>query len=112
MKQVPLKAMKDDLSRYVELSAKEDIVITKHGVPAAILVGLGDPDALWEEALSRNPRLKERIAKAQASAKAGRVKTLELAKPKKPAQRQTTMGGPGKSPQKSTRTRTKTSRVA
>jgi prevent-host-death family protein len=82
--------MKDDLSRYVDLSAKEDIIITKHGVPTAVLIGLTNPEDLWEELLLRAPRFKERIAKARADARAGRVKTLDEVRaefdiPKKPA---------------------------
>ncbi len=38
MKQVPLSKVKDGLSRYVRLAAKEEVVITHHGKPAAVLV--------------------------------------------------------------------------
>ncbi|NJM42732.1 MAG: type II toxin-antitoxin system Phd/YefM family antitoxin, partial [Anaerolineae bacterium] len=77
MKQVPLKEMKDDLSRYLRLATKEDIIITRHGVPAGILIGLDDPEDWWEEMLLRDERFKARVAQARQSARAGEVFTLE-----------------------------------
>jgi prevent-host-death family protein len=77
MRQVPLKELKDDLSRYLRLAVKEDIIITRHGVPAGILIGLEDPDDWWEEMLLRDPRFKARVAQARRSAREGRVFTIE-----------------------------------
>jgi prevent-host-death family protein len=42
MKRVPLSEVKDDLSRYVQLAAHEDIVVTRHGRPAAVLIHRAD----------------------------------------------------------------------
>lgn len=39
MKEVALSAMKDDLSRYLRVAGKEEIVITRHGKAAGILIG-------------------------------------------------------------------------
>lgn len=77
MKQVPLKEMKDDLSRYLRLATKEDIIITRHGVPAGILIGLENPEDWWEEMLLRDARFKDRVAQARKSAREGQVFTLE-----------------------------------
>ena len=76
MKQVPLNEVKDDLSRYLKLAATENIIITRHGVPAGILIGVQDPEALWEEMLLNDPRFKSRIAQARSSLRAGKGKTL------------------------------------
>lgn len=38
MIQIPLNQVKDDLSRYLRMAEKEDIIITRHGVPAGILI--------------------------------------------------------------------------
>lgn len=89
MKQVPLKKAKDELSHYVALSATEDIIITKHGMPAAFLIGIANADDLWEEMLLRDPAFKLRIAAARQSAREGRVHSLdevadELGIPRKP----------------------------
>jgi prevent-host-death family protein len=39
MKKVPLSVIKDDLSEYLRLAEAEEIVITRHGKPAGVLVG-------------------------------------------------------------------------
>jgi prevent-host-death family protein len=44
MKTVPLSEVKDDLSRYLRLAATEQIVITRHGKPAGILIGFKSED--------------------------------------------------------------------
>ena len=96
MKQVPLNEVKDDLSRYLRMAASENIIITRHGVPAGILIGVEDPEDVWEELLLNSPQFKARIAQARANVRAGRFKTLdeikakyklEDAKPKKPRTR-------------------------
>ncbi len=76
MKQVPLNEVKDDLSRYLKLAATESIIITRHGVPAGLLIGIQDSEDLWEEMLLSDPRFKERIAQARTSLRAGSGKTL------------------------------------
>ena len=39
MKKVALSEVKDDLSKYLRLAEKEEIIITRHGKPAGILIG-------------------------------------------------------------------------
>ncbi len=39
MKKVALSEVKDHLSEYLDLAEKEEIVITRHGRPAGLLVG-------------------------------------------------------------------------
>ncbi|CAN5853349.1 hypothetical protein BH10CHL1_BH10CHL1_22990 [soil metagenome] len=46
-------------------------VLTRHGVPAGILIGFEDPEDWWEETLLRHPQFQARIARA------GKVITLE-----------------------------------
>ena len=40
VKEVPLSEVKDDLSRYLREAETQEIVITRHGKPAGILIGL------------------------------------------------------------------------
>jgi prevent-host-death family protein len=77
MMQVPLNQVKDDLSRYLRLATKEDVIITRHGVPAGMLVGFEDPEDWWEEQLLRDPRFKARVAQARQSLREGKGITLE-----------------------------------
>ena len=39
MKAVPLSEIKDDLSRFLREAETQEIVITRHGKPAGVLIG-------------------------------------------------------------------------
>lgn len=78
MKQVPLHQVKNDLSRYLRAAVKENIIITRHGVPAGMLIGFeSDHEDWWEELLLNNPRFQARIAQARANLNEGKGITLE-----------------------------------
>lgn len=72
MIQVPLNQVKDELSRYLRLAEQEDIIISRHGVPADVLIGFEDPAAWWEELLLRDPRFRDRLTQARGSLREGR----------------------------------------
>ena len=77
MIRVALNEVKDELSRYLRIAEKEDVIITRHGVPAGMLIGFEDPDDWWEELLLRPPRFQERIEQARHSIAEGKGITLE-----------------------------------
>jgi prevent-host-death family protein len=77
VKEVPLAAVKDDLSRYLREAEKVEIVITRHGKPAGVLIGFRSEDDWFDYRLENDPRFLERIAKARASLRAGRGIRLE-----------------------------------
>ena len=77
MKTVSLTDMKDDLSRYLRLAAKEEIVITRHGKPAGVLVGFASEDEWFDYRLENDPRFLERIAQARQSLRDGKGIKLE-----------------------------------
>lgn len=81
VKSVPLAEVKDDLSRYLKEAANREIVITRHGKPAGVLIGFRSEDEWLEYRLEHDPRFLERIAKARASLRAGRGVRLEDVKP-------------------------------
>ena len=60
MKIVPLNEVKNRFSTYLELSKREDIVITKNGRPAAILHAVTDED-LEDYLFESDPRFIARI---------------------------------------------------
>ena len=72
MKRVALSEIKDDLSRYLRLAENEEIVITKHGKPAGVLVGFASEDDWFDYKLEHDPRFLQRIAQARASLQAGK----------------------------------------
>ena len=90
MIQIPLNQVKDDLSRYLRMAEKEDIIITRHGVPAGILIGFEDPEAWWEELLLRDPRFRERVAQARSSLRDGQGISIEQLREKHNIESQTT----------------------
>lgn len=77
MRKVPLSEVKDDLSKYLRLAGKEEIVITRHGRPAGVLIGFASEDDWFDYRLEREPRFLERIERARASLRAGRGTRLE-----------------------------------
>jgi prevent-host-death family protein len=89
MIQIPLNQVKDDLSRYLRMAEKEDIIITRHGIPAGILIGFEDPEAWWEELLLRDPRFRERVAQARSSLRDGRGISIEKLREKHDIKSQT-----------------------
>ena len=77
MKKVPLSEIKDQLSRYLKLANKEEIIITKHGRPAGILIGFATEDDWFDYRLEHDPRFLRRIAEARASLQAGEGMRLD-----------------------------------
>ena len=70
MKEVALSEVKDDLSRYLRLAAGEEIVITRHGKAAGILIGFASEDDWFDYRLENDPRFLTRVATARASLRA------------------------------------------
>ena len=77
MKQIALSEIKDDLSRFLREAASEQIVITRHGRPAGILVGFATEDDWLDYRLEHDPRFLDRITRARTSIQAGRGVRLE-----------------------------------
>jgi prevent-host-death family protein len=77
MKKAALSEVKDDLSRYLRLAEREDVVITRHGKPAGILVGFATEDDWFDYKLENDPRFLKRVESARASLRAGKGVRLE-----------------------------------
>lgn len=77
MKKVALSELKDDLSRYLRLAEREEIVITRHGKPAGVLIGFESEDDWFEYKLQFDPRFLARVERARKSLQAGRGVRLE-----------------------------------
>ena len=76
-KSVPLAQVKDDLSRYLREAAGKEIVITRHGKPAGVLIGFESEEDWLEYRVQNDPRFLQRIAKARTSIRAGKGVRLE-----------------------------------
>ncbi len=77
MKKVALSEVKDDLSRYLHLAEKEEVVITRHGRPAGVLIGFETEDDWFDYRLENDPRFLKRIESARKSLKLGKGIKLE-----------------------------------
>jgi len=77
MKKIALSEAKDELSRLLRLAETEEIVITRHGKPAGVLVGFASEDDWLDYRLENDPRFLARIAKARKSLRDGKGVRLE-----------------------------------
>lgn len=77
MKKVALSEVKDDLSKYLRLAEKEEVVITRHGKPAGVLVGFASDDDWFDYQLENDPRFLQRIERARQSLRQGKGVRLE-----------------------------------
>ena len=77
MKRVALSKVKDHLSEYLDLAEKEEIVITRHGKAAGVLVGLRSEDDWFDYRLEHDPRFLARVASARESLKKGKGIRIE-----------------------------------
>jgi prevent-host-death family protein len=77
MRKVSLSEIKDDLSRFLREAAGQEIVITRHGKPAGLLIGFRSEDDWFDYRLENDPRFLRRIKQARDSLRAGRGTRLE-----------------------------------
>jgi prevent-host-death family protein len=77
MKKVPLNKAKDDLSKYLREAETEEIVITRHGKPAGVLIGFAGDDDWFDFRLENDPAFLQRVAAARAHIREGRGVRLE-----------------------------------
>ena len=77
LRAVPLSEIKDDLSRYIRLAEKGAVVITRHGKPAAVLIGFESEDDWFEYRLENDPRFLRGVRAARRSIRAEQGVRLE-----------------------------------
>ena len=77
MKEVSLSEVKDDLSRFLREAETQEIVITRHGKPAGVLIGFESEEDWFDYRLEHDPRFLRRIEQARGSLRAGQGIKLE-----------------------------------
>ena len=70
---IPLCELKDDLSRFLREVEKHEIVITRHGKPAGVLIGFQSEDDWFDYCLEDDPRFLQRTERARRGLQAGRA---------------------------------------
>jgi prevent-host-death family protein len=71
MKKAALSEVKDDLSKFLRMAEKEEVIITRHGKPAGVLIGFEDEEDWFDYRLENDPRFLKRIEQARHSIKSG-----------------------------------------
>ena len=77
MIKVPLSKVKDNFSEFIKKAGKEEVIVTIHGRPAAVLIGFADEEDWLDYRLLKDERFLARISKSRQQYKRGRYKTLE-----------------------------------
>jgi prevent-host-death family protein len=77
MKRVALSKVKDHLSEYLDLAEKEEVIITRHGKAAGVLVGFRSEDDWFDYRLEHDPKFLARVASARESLKKGKGIRIE-----------------------------------
>ena len=72
-----LAKVKDDFSRYLRLASEGEVVITRHGRPAGVLIGFEDEEAWIDYRLENHPEFLERVANARKALREGRGVRIE-----------------------------------
>ena len=99
MKSVALSEVRDDLSKYLRLAAEEEVIITRHGKAAGVLIGFASEDDWFDYRLENDPRFIRRIEAARASLRTGhgiRFEDLEELDRKESKQRAATAARHGR----------------
>jgi prevent-host-death family protein len=82
VRKVALAEIKDQLSKFLRDAGKEDILITRHGKPAGVLIGFQTEDDWFDYKLENDPRFLQRIERARQSMREGHgIRIEELSSP-------------------------------
>lgn len=76
-REVALAEVKDDFSRYLRMATDAEIVITRHGKPAGVLIGFRNEDDWFEYRLEHHPEFLRRVSEARQALAAGRGVLLD-----------------------------------
>jgi prevent-host-death family protein len=77
VKAVTLSNVRAGLSKYLKAAEREEVVITRNGRPAGVLIGFADEDDWFDYRLGSDPRFLTRVADARRALKAGRGVRIE-----------------------------------
>jgi prevent-host-death family protein len=77
MKEVTLVEAEDHLKEYLRAAEKEEILITRDGRPAGMLIGFASEDDWFDYQLESDRRFLRRVETARKDLRAGRGVRLE-----------------------------------
>ena len=68
---------KNDICRIIREAEKDGVLITRHGRPAALVIGFQDEDDWFDYRLEHDEKFLRRIAKARKDIREGRFVPLD-----------------------------------
>jgi prevent-host-death family protein len=74
---VALAEVKDDFSRYLRLASEGEVVITRYGRPAGVLIGFAGEEDWIDYRIENHPEFLERVASARRALREGGGVALE-----------------------------------
>jgi prevent-host-death family protein len=81
MTRVPINEAKDRLTSLLKEAEEEEVLITRHGRPAGILIGFADEEDYFDYQLENDPRFEARIVRSREQKRRGDVIRLEDIEP-------------------------------
>ena len=68
---------KNDICALIREAEKDEVVVTRHGKPAAVIIGFADEDAWFDYRLEHDETFLRKIAKARDQIKRGQFVALD-----------------------------------
>ena len=73
----PLNQVKDSFSEFVNRACDEQVLVTLHGRPAAIIIGFADDDDWLDYQLEHDEHFVKRMDESRTQARAGQWRSLD-----------------------------------
>ena len=77
MTKIAVAKVKDNFSKILRRAGKEEIVVTVHGHPIAVIIGFENEDDWLEYRLLKDDKFLARLAESRQQYKEGKYKTLD-----------------------------------
>ncbi len=68
---------KNDICNIIREAKKEEVVITRHGKPAAVVIGFRDEDDWFDYRIEHDERFLRRVARVREEIRKGKYVTLD-----------------------------------
>jgi prevent-host-death family protein len=77
MKKRSMSEAKNDICSIIREAEKEEVLITRHGKPAAVVIGFHDEDDWFDYKIEHDERFLRKIAKAREEIRKGAYVPLD-----------------------------------
>ena len=80
-KRVAISEVKDHFSEYLDRAQRQQVLVTRHGRVAGVLIGFKSEMDWFDYQLENDPRFLSRVAQARKSLRSGQGMLLEKVSP-------------------------------